>query len=179
MKVIKYTKYIYGHLIEITLDEVKLEWCEPDAGELDWSVSTPDNIRNIIIRELENYNMASSFSHEDTKDDIIFDFYQMGVSFRGSWRILELDFRFMEKIVLWNYNNYQEEMLSKELFEKYFGSHDGSHFFEKWEYSFKRNLIEMITYFRGEPQNGQKFCNMLMEQVQKYQTRINKKNHRL
>jgi len=173
MKTIQYTKYLYGYLIEITLDNIQIEWIKPEEAlyNIDWSSSIPDNIRELIIRGLEEDDTGGSFNHKDTKDDIDFDYYQMEVSFSGSWRILKLDFSLMTNIALWNYNHYQDEMLSKEVFIKYYGEYYGSHFYEKWEYAYERNIIKMFSYFRGEPDNGQKFCNMLIEQVQKYLNR--------
>lgn len=41
--------------------------------------------------------------------------------------------------------------------------------------SFNRNLWDMIAYFRGEGENGQKFCDMLGKQIEVY--RENRKHY--
>jgi hypothetical protein len=64
-----------------------------------------------------------------------------------------------------------EESLSEELFIRYYGRNFGAHFYSKWVHSCKFNLLEMITYFGWDRENGQKFCDMVMEQVVKYEKR--------
>lgn len=44
----------------------------------------------------------------------------------------------------------------------------GQHYYEKWTGYFNRNLWDMIAYFRGEGENGQKFCDMMAVQVELY-----------
>lgn len=71
-------------------------------------------------------------------------------------------------ISLWQYNHQKEEGLTLPLFEETFGKIYGSHYYEKWMNYFNRNLWDMIAYFKGESENGQKFCNMISRQIELY-----------
>ena len=53
-------------------------------------------------------------------------------------------------------------------FQRTFGPVYGQHYYEKWTGYFNRNLWDMIAYFRGEGENGQKFCDMMAVQVELY-----------
>lgn len=82
---------------------------------------------------------------------------------------MELNYNQLLLISLWQYNHHREEGLTLQLFEKTFGKADGSHYYDKWTNYFNRNLWDMIAYFRGEGENGQKFCDMIAGQVKLYQ----------
>lgn len=81
---------------------------------------------------------------------------------------MELNYNKLLPISLWQYNYRADEWLTLELFQKTFGQVDGKHYYEKWTGYFNRNLWDMIAYFRGESENGQKFCDMLGKQVELY-----------
>ncbi|KAA6302819.1 MAG: hypothetical protein EZS26_000989 [Candidatus Ordinivivax streblomastigis] len=81
-----------------------------------------------------------------------------------------LNHQLLWRIVLWEYNRYQEESLTEESFIQYYGGCFGSHFYSKWRY-YDYNFMKMIGYFGGSTENGQKFCDMVMEQVIKYEQR--------
>lgn len=89
------------------------------------------------------------------------------------WRRLELDYDIIGKIALWEYNHNSEEALSLKLFEQYFGKNMGKHLYHKWLYPAQRNIFWMMRYLKTEPDKGQKFCNILMQQVELYQKRQN------
>ncbi len=82
---------------------------------------------------------------------------------------MELNYNQLLLISLWQYNHRREEGLTLQLFEETFGKAYGSHYYDKWIHYFNRNLWDMIAYFRGEEENGRKFCNMLARQVKLYQ----------
>lgn len=82
---------------------------------------------------------------------------------------MELNYNQLLLISLWQYNHRREEGLTQQLFEETFGKVYGSHYYDKWIHYFNRNLWDMIAYFRGEEENGRKFCNMLARQVKLYQ----------
>ncbi|MCF2595002.1 hypothetical protein I6E11_14680, partial [Bacteroides caecigallinarum] len=44
----------------------------------------------------------------------------------------------------------------------------GAHFHDKWVHYYNKNLLMMAAYFRGEEENGQKFCDMITRQVERY-----------
>lgn len=80
--------------------------------------------------------------------------------------MVTLDYKLM--LSLWQYNHHPDEGLTSGLFQKTFGPVDGKHYYEKWTGYFNRNLWDMIAYFRGEGENGQKFCDMIAAQVELY-----------
>lgn len=82
---------------------------------------------------------------------------------------MELNYNQLLLISLWQYNHRREEGLTLQLFEETFGKVYGSHYYDKWINYFNQNLWDMIAYFRGEEENGRKFCNMLARQVKLYQ----------
>ena len=41
-------------------------------------------------------------------------------------------------------------------------------FHDKWVHYYNKNLLMMAAYFRGEEENGQKFCDMITRQVERY-----------
>lgn len=82
--------------------------------------------------------------------------------------MVTLDYKLMLSLSLWQYNHHPDEGLTSGLFQKTFGPVDGKHYYEKWTGYFNRNLWDMIAYFRGEGENGQKFCDMIAAQVELY-----------
>ena len=72
-------------------------------------------------------------------------------------------------ISLWQYNHHRDEELTPDLFEETFGKAYGAHYHDKWIHYFNYNLWDMIAYFRGEGENGQKFCDMVSRQIKLYQ----------
>lgn len=82
---------------------------------------------------------------------------------------MELNYNQLLLISLWQYNHRKEEDLTLQLFEETFGKAYGSHYYDKWIHYFNCNLWDMIAYFRGEEENGRKFCDMLARQVKLYQ----------
>ena len=91
--------------------------------------------------------------------------------------MVTLDYKLMLSLSLWQYNHHPDEGLTSGLFQKTFGPVDGKHYYEKWTGYFNRNLWDMIAYFRGEGENGQKFCDMIAAQVELYTK--NRSNHNL
>ena len=81
---------------------------------------------------------------------------------------MELNYNQLLLISLWQYNHHGEEGLTLRL-EETFGKAYGSHYYDKWMNYFNRNLWDMIAYFRGESENGQKFCDMISRQIKLYQ----------
>ena len=69
---------------------------------------------------------------------------------------MRLNYNDMLLLAIWEYNRRQDEDLTLELFQETFGQVPGAHFHDKW------------AYFRGEEENGQKFCDMITRQVERY-----------
>ena len=75
--------------------------------------------------------------------------------------LMKLNYNEWLKLAFWEYNRYPDEELTRELFQETFGPVPGAHYYEK-------NLLGMIAYFRGEEDKGQKFCDMVARQVERY-----------
>lgn len=88
---------------------------------------------------------------------------------------MELNYNQLLHISMWQYNHYEYEGLTLKLFQETFGSVCGSHYYDKWIHYFNGNLWDMVAYFRGEGENGQKFCDMISKQVDLY--RQNRKSY--
>ena len=71
---------------------------------------------------------------------------------------MRLNYNDMLLLAIWEYNRRQDEDLTLELFQETFGQVLGAHFHDKWVHYYNRNLLMMAAYFRGEEENGQKFC---------------------
>lgn len=81
---------------------------------------------------------------------------------------MKLNYNDMLLLAIWEYNRRQDEDLTLELFQETFGQVPGAHFHDKWVHYYNRNLLMMAAYFRGEEENGQKFCDMITRQVERY-----------
>lgn len=88
---------------------------------------------------------------------------------------MELNYNQLLLISLWQYNYHESEGLTLQLFQETFGNMYGSHYYDKWIHYFNHNLWDMIAYFKGESENGQKFCNMIAAQIKLYQQ--NRQSH--
>jgi hypothetical protein len=82
-----------------------------------------------------------------------------------------LSHQLMWRIVRWNYNRYPEESLTEECFIKIFGGCFGKHFYSKWVHTYEFDFMKMVGYFGTSTDNGQKFCDMVMETVEQYEQR--------
>lgn len=88
----------------------------------------------------------------------------------------KLNFETLLSIAMWDYNrNSLTESLTNELFREKYGVVMGDHYYEKFIYSFNGDLLKMIAYFRGENKEGQIFCDMITDCIEKYEQRIMQK----
>lgn len=78
----------------------------------------------------------------------------------------------LSRVALWNNNFSQFESLTKELFQEHFGNRMGEHYFNKWFYTYEQNFMQMIAYYGANSTDGQRFCDMVAEQMQRYEERI-------
>jgi len=88
---------------------------------------------------------------------------------------MELCYNRLLLISLWQYNHHEEEGRPCFLHEDPAGRRAASHYYDKWMNCFNRDLRDMIIYFRGEGENGQKFCDMVARQIEVY--RKNRKHY--
>ena len=88
------------------------------------------------------------------------------------YRTTTLDFSFMLRIACWVSSYNQEEGLNEELFNETYGTVMGKHYYDKWEHLYHHNIMKMIVYFGLDTKEGEKFCTMVMQQMAKYEKRI-------
>lgn len=48
----------------------------------------------------------------------------------------------------------------------------GEHYYNKFVHEFNGNILKMISYFRGSEKEGQVFCDMITERIEKYEKRM-------
>ena len=83
-----------------------------------------------------------------------------------------LDFETLFRIVRWDYNRcFKNESLDKDLFVEKYGRVMGEHYYNKFIHEFDGNILKMIGYFRGSEKEGQVFCDMIIERIEKYEKR--------
>ncbi|MFI3293256.1 MAG: hypothetical protein SNI70_07030 [Rikenellaceae bacterium] len=87
---------------------------------------------------------------------------------------IAIDHKYLLRIAYYSTSHYPHEALTAELFNTTFGSVMGAHYFEKWQHVVKFDILKMIAYFGIDTAEGQKFCDMLAGQIERYETRINR-----
>lgn len=84
-----------------------------------------------------------------------------------------LNFETLFRIVRWDYNRcFKDESLDKDLFVEKYGKVMGEHYYNKFVHEFDGNILKMIGYFRGSEKEGQVFCDMITERIEKYEKRM-------
>lgn len=84
-----------------------------------------------------------------------------------------LDFETLLRVVIWDYNRcFKDESLDKGLFIEKYGKVMGEHYYNKFVHEFNGNILKMIGYFRGSEKEGQIFCDMITERIEKYEKRM-------
>ncbi len=87
----------------------------------------------------------------------------------------ELNQNYLARVCLW-VNNYGDgEGLTRELFAETYGKVMGDHYAIKWESEYRHNIMAMVNYFGLGSEDGQKFCDMIMKQMAKYEQRVGHK----
>jgi len=81
---------------------------------------------------------------------------------------MKLNYNEWLKLAFWEYNRYPDEELTRELFQETFGSVPRAHSSDKPGHFYGKNLLGLIVCFRGEEDKGQKFCDMVARQVERY-----------
>ena len=132
----------------------------------------PEVIKDEIINALcEDYS-EGTFTHENC-EELISRKSDLYTSYQGSWFVVELDYSLMLKIAMWSVNRNENEIFTKEAFIQAFGQSYGIHYWEKWNGELNYDYAKAYGYFRTRRDHGQIFCDMLMEQVKKYEKREN------
>lgn len=82
------------------------------------------------------------------------------------------NFETLFRIVRWDYNRcFKDESLDKDLFVEKYGRVMGEHYYNKFVHEFDGNILKMVGYFRGSEKEGQVFCDMITERIEKYEQR--------
>lgn len=77
------------------------------------------------------------------------------------------------RVVIWDYNRcFKDESLDKDLFIEKYGKVMGEHYYNKFVHEFNGNILKMVGYFRGSEKEGQIFCDMITERIEKYEKRM-------
>lgn len=79
---------------------------------------------------------------------------------------------YLVRIANYSSSHYPQEALTLELFNETFGSVMGKHYHEKWEHTYKHDILKMIAYFGRDTEEGQRFCRILEIQIEKYEERV-------
>lgn len=67
---------------------------------------------------------------------------------------------------------FKDESLDKDLFVEKYGRVMGEHYYNKFVHEFDGNILKMVGYFRGSEKEGQVFCDMITERIEKYEKRM-------
>ncbi|BBL00433.1 hypothetical protein A3BBH6_06690 [Alistipes onderdonkii subsp. vulgaris] len=160
MKTQRLTTYFFGHKVEVTLKV-------PDERDKPYT-SIPSSITNDFSEHIECGDRHGTF--ENLPDDEL-NKRGLGFALSGSWRIVEIDYEKISRVLAWDYNFAPDEALTEELFIRYFSGVMGRHYYEKWSLVYAHDLRRMLAYFGNDLREGQRFCDMVAEQVAKYEQR--------
>lgn len=96
----------------------------------------------------------------------------LGLSLNKIQDMERLNFETLFRVVRWDYNRcFKDESLDKDLFMEKYGKVMGEHYYNKFVHEFNGNIMKMIGYFRGSEKEGQVFCDMITERIEKYEQR--------
>ena len=160
MKIQRLTTHFFGYKVEVTLNLP--EGCDKRYTSVPFSIS--DN----FSQGIEGGSRSGKF--ENLPDDELCTIGK-GFDLSGSWRIIEIDYEKISRVLSWDYNFAPAEALSEELFIRHFGGTMGRHYYEKWTLVYNHDLRQMMAYFGNNLREGQRFCDMIDEQVHKYEQR--------
>lgn len=160
MKKQRLTMNFFDHKVEVTLNL-------PDECNNRYA-SVPVSISDNFSEKIECGERYGTFENlpDDERNTI-----GVGFDLSGSWRIVAIDYEKISRVLAWDYNFASDEALTEELFILYFGGGMGRHYYEKWSRVYDHDLRKMLAYFLGNLTEGQHFCDMIAEQVQKYEQR--------
>ena len=154
---------ILGHDVCLTITSASApiaeEWLNPftiDVSELG-SIQF-DLCMNRLCGEFE----AVSYRLYSTQD-------REPLQYAGFWQVIP-DYRQFMRIFQWWYNYDLSEALTQQTFEDTYGKRMGEHYYEKWRH-YERSISKMIGYFGYNITEGQKFLDMVMEVVARYEQR--------
>lgn len=154
---------ILGHDVMLTITAASLptaeEWfsrytIDPsELGSIQFDLSL-----NRLCGEFEtvSYKLFSQHDHEP-------------LQYAGTWQVIP-DYRQFLRIFRWWYNYGLTEALTRQTFAEAYGKRIGEHYWEKW-CLYERSITKMIGYFGTNIKEGQKFLDMVMDAVARYEQR--------
>lgn len=162
-----------GHQIEVTFTSV-VPYCK--------LTQIPDDVYDYLNEDLKG-NVTSGVFPDKEKgggeigDEVYPDTGSNGIyaTFEGSWRVVELPYNLMSRILMWWNNGYTPGSFSRELFVRNFGEEAGTEYHARW-LERKENLLDMFGCFVSDQEAGQKFCDMVMAQVEQYEEEVENGN---
>lgn len=152
MKTQRLTTHFFGHKVEVMLN------LPDECGKRYKSV--PFSISDDFSERIECGSRSGEFENlpddeQNTADE--------GFVLSGSWRIVEIDYEKIHRVLTWDYNFAPDEALTEELFIRHFGGVMGRHYYGKWAYVYDHDLRRMLVYFGNDLREGQRFCDMIAE----------------
>ena len=112
MKTQRLTTYFFGHKVEVTL-ALSEEHDKP-------YVSVPRSVMDNFSERIECGQRHGTFENlPDDKQNTD----GVGFFLSGSWRIVEIDYEKISRVLAWDYNFAPDEALTEELFIRYFGGY--------------------------------------------------------
>ena len=85
---------------------------------------------------------------------------------------ISINHHYLVRIANYSSSHYPAESLTLELFNTTFGTVMGKHYYEKWEHTYKCDILKMVAYFGRDTKEGQRFGRMLEMQIEKYEERV-------
>ena len=150
----KLTTCFFGHRVEVTL-------VTADDSDKCYA-SVPNSVVDHFSERMECGERSGSF--ENLPDNEL-NSGADGLVLSGHWRIIEIDYRKIVRILTWKGECASHEALSEESFVRYFGNAAGGRYYKKWENQFRFDLCRMLASFEGKDSDGQRFCDMIAEEV--------------
>lgn len=157
-------------------DEGSMDWLFGSLGNENFYVCQPLSFyksqREIQkVNPLYAFKVATAYFREQGKVPVFED---------SNCRLIKhkikdmerLNFETLFRIVRWDYNRcFKDESLDKDLFVEKYGRVMGEHYYNKFVHEFDGNILKMVGYFRGSEKEGQVFCDMITERIEKYEQR--------
>ena len=156
---------VYGHYLELSISEVSHPEARDYIHEDCFDAISCNSIVTQIAEGIETgvFSIPKYLMLEDGKKTL--------VGIKGRWIRLP-DYQQLNRIFMWEYNRDATEIITEDMFKTAFGNNQGAHYYSKWIHTYEYNIPNMITYLRGDRQEGQKFMSMIMSKVVQYNTRL-------
>ncbi len=154
---------ILGHDVMLTITAASLPTAEEWLSRYTIDLSELGSIQldlcmNRLCGEFEavSYRLFSQHDREP-------------LQYAGTWQVVP-DYRQFLRMFRWWYNYSLTEALTQQSFEEAYGKRMGEHYWEKW-CLYERSIAKMVGYFGTNVKEGQKFLDLVMDAVARYEQR--------